>query len=48
MINKGIFDRDLIPLDVSCKEVDSVYGPVNSMDINGGPKAMIEQAMIPP
>ena len=48
MINKGVFDKDLIPLDVSCKEADGVYGPVSSMDINGGPKAMIAQAMIPP
>ena len=38
MIDKGIFDRDLIPLDVSCKEADDVYGPISSMDINGDQK----------
>ena len=45
IIDRGIFDKDLIPLDVSRKEVDGAYGSIRSREINGRPKAMTAQAM---
>ena len=44
IIDRGIFYKDLIPLDVSRKEADGAYGPIRSKEINGRPKAMTAQA----
>ena len=44
IIDRGIFYKDLIPLDVSRKEADGAYGPIHSREINGRPKAMTAQA----
>ena len=48
MINKGVFDKDLIPLDVSRLEADGAYEPVHSREINGRPKVTTAQVMTLP
>ena len=48
IIDRGIFDKDLIPLDVSRLEADSAYEPVHSREINGRPKVTTAQVMTLP
>jgi len=38
--NRGILERDLIPLDTSRKEANSTHRPVSSIETNGRPRVM--------
>ena len=40
ILDRGILDRDLIPLDMSRKEANGAHGPDCSTETNGRPKAM--------